>query len=386
MADFSSDNSSPSQTTIPTVHTTPEPTQNPASIYYLHPSDHTSTKLVSNPFDGTGYGDWKRSVIIGLTAKNKMDFVNNTLPKPTHDDTLQRAWERCNNMVIGWLIASLDRTLAKSIMYYSTASEIWKDLEDRFGQSSYSQLYALQEELAALAQINGMTVAEYFTKVKSLWDELDNLSPIPTCSCTNCSCNLTKSVLRLQQDWRIMQFLMKLDPKYSQVRTNILMMNELPSASLIYRLLQQEERHKEVSKLAVTPTDSMAFAVDRKKYYSRSSDSHHDRSMSGTKRTAPYFCDHCKIPGHSIERCFKIHGYPTNNRCSSHKKVAAITHSTPLDSSTDVQDTGLTNEQFNHLLNLLGKKDNDPTVDVEQSTPTSGNIAGPYNEEALTSW
>ena len=52
MVELSSDNSSPSQT-----HTTADPTQNPASIYYLHPSDHASTKLVSNLFDGTGYGD-----------------------------------------------------------------------------------------------------------------------------------------------------------------------------------------------------------------------------------------------------------------------------------------------------------------------------------------
>lgn len=245
MADSISTQSSPSQTN----DTTPDPTQNPASVYFLHPSDHAITKLVSNPFDGTGYGDWKRSVIIGLTAKNKMDFITNTLPKPTHDDILERAWDRCNNMVIGWLIASLDRTLAKSIMYFSTSNEIWKDLEDRFGQSSYSQLYALQEELAGLNQANGMTVAEYFTKVKSLWDELDNLNPLPTCTCNKCSCNLTKSILRLQQEGRVMNFLMKLDPKYNQVRTNVLMMNELPSASLIYRLLQQEERHKEVSKL-----------------------------------------------------------------------------------------------------------------------------------------
>ena len=114
-----------------------------------------------------------------------MDFIDNSLPKPTYDDVLQKAWERYNNMVIGWLIASLDRTLAKSIMYYSITSEIWKDLEDRFGQSSYSQLYALQEELAALTQTNGMLVAEYFTKAKSLWDEFDNLSPILTCTCKN---------------------------------------------------------------------------------------------------------------------------------------------------------------------------------------------------------
>ena len=102
MATISSDHSSASHS-----NSTADPTQDPASIYYLHPSDHASTKLVSNLFDGSGYGDWK------LTAKNKMSFIDNTPPKPTNNSFLQKAWERCNNMVIGWLIASLDQNLAK---------------------------------------------------------------------------------------------------------------------------------------------------------------------------------------------------------------------------------------------------------------------------------
>lgn len=351
MADISSEISSHS-----TPISTADPTQDPTSLYYLHPSDHASTKLVSNLFDGTGYGDWKRSVIIGLTARNKMIFVDNTLPKPSHDAVLQKAWERCNNMVIGWLIASLDRNLAKSIMYYLTAREIWQDLEDRFGQSSCSQLYVLQEELANLSHTGSMSIAEYFTKAKSLWDGLDNFSPIPTCTCDECSCNLTKRMLRLQQDHRIMHFLMKLDSKYNQVRTNILMMDDLPNASIVYRLLQQEERHKEFNKLAVTSTESMAFAVDRRKYYQRSQDHNsHEKSLTGTKRNSQYLCDHCKISGHSIDHCFKIHDYPSSSRRASHKKIAVVTHGDPS-SSFDIKDTGLTKEQFTHLLNLLNKK------------------------------
>lgn len=108
-------------------------TQNPSSIYYLHPSDHAGSKLVSIPFDGTGYSDWKRSMLISLTAKSKMSFVDGTLPEPSSSSPDHKAWIRCNNMVIGWLIASMDRLIAKSIMYCGTAREIWSELEERFG-------------------------------------------------------------------------------------------------------------------------------------------------------------------------------------------------------------------------------------------------------------
>ena len=76
-------------------------TQNPASVFYLLPSDHANTKLVSTPFDGNGYCDWKHSIIIGLTTKNKMSFIDGTLPQPDSSNENLKPWERCHNMVLG---------------------------------------------------------------------------------------------------------------------------------------------------------------------------------------------------------------------------------------------------------------------------------------------
>lgn len=68
--------------------------------------------------------------MIGLIAKNKLCFVDGTLPQPSTDDSHIKAWDRCNNMIIGWLISSLDRMVAKSVMYNKFASDIWNDLEE----------------------------------------------------------------------------------------------------------------------------------------------------------------------------------------------------------------------------------------------------------------
>lgn len=75
-------------------------------------------------------------MIIGLIAKNKLCFVDGSVPKPSSTSTDSKSWERCNNMVIGWIIASLDIVITKSVMYYNNAHEIWHDLEERFGKSS----------------------------------------------------------------------------------------------------------------------------------------------------------------------------------------------------------------------------------------------------------
>lgn len=74
-----------------------DPTQDPTSPYYLHPSDNPGMKLVSIQFDGNSYADWKRSILISLSAKNKIGFVDGTITKPVFNDTTQKAWERCNS-------------------------------------------------------------------------------------------------------------------------------------------------------------------------------------------------------------------------------------------------------------------------------------------------
>ena len=47
------------------------------------------------------------------------------------------------------------------------------DLEERFGKSSSAQLYSLQEDLANLNQTSSMSIANHFTREKSLWDEIN---------------------------------------------------------------------------------------------------------------------------------------------------------------------------------------------------------------------
>lgn len=117
--------------------------QDAPSVYYIHPSDHTGMKLVSTLFNGSLYANWKRSMVIGLTAKNKMSFVDGTLTKPESTADEYKAWSRCNSMVIGWIITVLEPQIAASIMYVDTAREIWVELEERCGQPSSAQVYAI---------------------------------------------------------------------------------------------------------------------------------------------------------------------------------------------------------------------------------------------------
>lgn len=75
-----------------------------------------------------------------------------------------------------------------------------------------------------------------------------------------------KALLNLQRR-RIIQFLMKLDTKYQQTRSSILIMKELPIVSEAYRILIQEQTHQEISKVGKSEIqEGFACRVDKRKY------------------------------------------------------------------------------------------------------------------------
>ena len=146
-------------------------------------------------------------------------------------------------MVLGWLLRAIDEKTFKSVLWFKTAREVWENMEQRFGQSSSAQLFTVEEQLSKVVKTHDITVVEFFTKVKGLWDEIDDLNPLPICACLGCTCELTQKSTKSQQRRRLIQFLKKLDVKYQHTRSNILMMKEMPNAVEAYSFLTQEQAH-----------------------------------------------------------------------------------------------------------------------------------------------
>lgn len=74
------------------------PLQDPTSVYYINPAENPTISLISEKFNGDNYTDWKRGMILALSMKNKLVFVDGSLKRPEYSDDLYSAWERCNNI------------------------------------------------------------------------------------------------------------------------------------------------------------------------------------------------------------------------------------------------------------------------------------------------
>ncbi|XP_061341652.1 uncharacterized protein LOC133287968 [Gastrolobium bilobum] len=153
-----------------------------SSPYSLQGSDHPGLVLVTHFLDGTNYSSWSRAMLIALTAKNKFVFVDGSVPRPADAELLFPSWNRCNLMVISWLLNSVTKAIVDSLIYFSNVSDVWNDLRTRFQQANGPRIFQLKQEIASLHQ-GSLDVNTYYTKLKTLCEELQSHLPLPTCTC-----------------------------------------------------------------------------------------------------------------------------------------------------------------------------------------------------------
>ena len=163
----------------------------PLNPYYLHHFDSPCFVLVSQLLTGDNYAFWSRAMLIALSVKNKLGFIDGSIPKPGGNDlNLLNSWIRDNNMAISWIMNSVSKEISTSIIFSESASEIWLDLNDRFQQSNGPKIFQLRRELVNRNHDQN-SISVYFTKLKALWEELGNFRPV--CSCGKCTCGELRS-------------------------------------------------------------------------------------------------------------------------------------------------------------------------------------------------
>ncbi|XP_049350380.1 uncharacterized protein LOC125815000 [Solanum verrucosum] len=344
------------------------------SPFYLHPSENASSSLLPAVFDGTGYRSWRRAVV---------------RPDPT-DPSFQQ-WERCDDMVTSWILNSLSPDLRDSLQYVNNAQELWGELEERYDQTNSCKLYQLQKEINDLVQ-GTLDITSYYTKMKKLWEEMSIIDISSQCNCV-CTCGGKTKLVKAEQDRRLIHFLMGLNEMYTAVRGNILMMNTLPSMAQAFAILSQEEKQREVKPHNHTALDSTSlnaygqtnnsagYRGFRTNYSlsgggGTSSGNIGFRGNSSTSKSS-LFCDYCKKSGHTKDRCYKLHGYPSNPNPRFKKGKAAANVCAPDMNGVQSEEEpevrrqmplNLSKDQYEQLLNLLG------TLQVGNGASNSDNM------------
>lgn len=272
--------------------------QNPL---FLHPSDGPTSVTVPKLQGAEDYRAWRRSIEIQLASKRKLGFVNGSEHRSTTDAIDAVQWDTCNNMVISWLHNNISDSIKKSILFVNSASDVWKLLEKRFQLTNGSCKYKLNRDLFSVKQ-NGLSLVEYFTMLSSIWEEIDAMTVLPVITHITDEIRAFLTVLEVQkQESRLFQFLNGLDECYASQRSQLLMLDPLPTVDVACSVIQQEESQRKT----LNENSSHEIAA----LYS---------NVQKTTGHKPVVCSECGRKGHVATDCWSVIGYPKWH--NKHKK------------------------------------------------------------------
>ncbi|XP_019173560.1 PREDICTED: uncharacterized protein LOC109169140 [Ipomoea nil] len=213
---------------------------------------------------------------MALLSKNKLGFVDGTIAVPNVGEVKYPYWKQCNNMVSTWIM--------------------------RFSEANIFRISYLHAEIHQIRQ-GDLTVSAYFSKLKSLWDELQVIRPLPTCKCERvCNCGLLDTLQQHLESDNLLVFLRGLNETYASVQSQIMMTKPLPNIDEAFMMVQQQERrfNSGTTELLIQEAGIILLTQGNgsrsKKFY-----------PNGNKKP---ICSYCGFTGHTTEKCYKKHGYP----------------------------------------------------------------------------
>ncbi|GJW52763.1 putative RNA-directed DNA polymerase [Tanacetum coccineum] len=354
-----------------------------------HNSDNSSYVLVPFKLLGTkNYRMWNNAMKLALQARNKYGFVDGSCVRDSYadSDVLCAQWDRCNAMVLTWIMNVVSSDVYMGLVYSENAADVWKELNETYDKVDGSIVYNLIQKIGSVKQ-GGSTVADYYHKLNSLWREFDAITKVPKCVCPiKCSCAASTELALHQQLMKLMQFLMGLDDCYQPVRTALLTRDPLPDVKDAYATVSREESHRGIPETPEAIDAKMhATSFAAKSYNQNKKGTNNNFNRNNFRGNGPnnirgpnpnLICKNCGFTGHTIERCYELIGYPPGYKKPNAPKQHVFKPNFNANCDTKGSDkqpsacnspASFTAEQMQKLLNLI----NDST-----SGNTQANMAG----------
>ncbi|KAK1404014.1 CCHC-type domain-containing protein [Heracleum sosnowskyi] len=279
---------------------------------FLHPSDNSNSIQVDKLEGSSDYRAWQRAMEINLTSKRKLGFVKGTVVCPTDDPMQAEMWETSDNMVISWLTSNLSSTIIKYVIYMSSSRDIWANLEQRFSLTNGSRKYKLSKDLYDIKQGN-LTVNDYYIAMRTIWEELDSMNGLLAVSNPNEEVTKLLAEIDLQrEESKLFQFLNGLNEIYSPQRSQMLLLNPLPSVKNASSVMQQEAQRELIHGSKTSNSEFLAMF------------------SKGTTNPRVFNCNAYGGKGHTQDKCWSVVGYPKwhNNYKGNAGPSQAKTYST----------------------------------------------------------
>ena len=162
------------------------------------------------------------------------------------------------------------------------------------------QIFDLSARAAALKQ-NNDTIEVYFSKLNTIWKEIDRRMP----NSKTCAHDITTFNNFIQRQ-RLYQFLAGIHEDLDKERRDWLNQDPLPNLEVAYATIRRELSRRDIMRTtsSLGPSPSKIGKGLATRYRSKNSSRRDEEDRSHLR------CSHCGGTRHTKNGCFKLVGYP----------------------------------------------------------------------------
>ncbi|GKF50398.1 hypothetical protein Tco_0146865, partial [Tanacetum coccineum] len=177
-----------------------------------------------------------------------------------------------------------------------------------------------------------------------------------------CTCEGSPKLKEHAQLLRLMQFLMGLDDVFNSVRSIILTTKPIPDVKSAFATFSRDESHRNShssSKNVKAGPSAFAARPNNSSWNSNRNNTNNNNNRK-FERVSNLVCKHCNMTRHTIDRCFKLVGYPPSFK-KGHVNQNNVNNVHIDDNKSDHSKSTahtLTSDQYKRLMSLLSDTSN----------------------------
>ncbi|CAN0886579.1 Retrovirus-related Pol polyprotein from transposon RE1 [Linum grandiflorum] len=262
-----------------------------------------SDKSDVDKLNDSNYSLWALQFSTFAEGKGLLEVLDgtSTCPKDGAKAEVIAQWRSDNAKLKSWILRSVDPTVALSLRSFTTAHEMWENLEASHSQIDASRQFEIEYQLSQLSQ-GDKSIREYYRAATNLWIEQDMITD------SLLDNPLSVDVIKAQKKSRMMQFLTRLRPEFESVRAAILNRKITTLEAALAELSREEKRLATQAHVDNNLHDThSAFSVvsepRRTNSHIGSGHTQESRPQFGGSSSGTIRCHYCQEIGHIQPHC-----------------------------------------------------------------------------------
>ena len=256
--------------------------------------------ILTEKLNNGNYTKWSKLMYLAISGQGRLNHII-AFP-PNTEDPEYTTWAKRDSIVISWIIENIGSDLVNQFLDYPTAFELWRRIEAMFS-SGRDGLHIFDLTVKANKIQQGAEQIEvYFSKLVSIWKEIDRRLPNPMI------CPEDKTIFnKINQQNRLYQFLAGLEESFDKDRRYLLNQDPLPTAEQAYATIRRKISRRGIMRSEKSSSDYESLGIETGlSTRGKPTKSDYRRQDEQSKLR----CTRCGKARHIKEECFEIVGYP----------------------------------------------------------------------------